>query len=125
MTADLLRRLELRGVRLKVDGGTLQAEGTRGAVTPDLADLIRIHKADLLAHVSGPGPSRTARTRTPPFGEPWLGQLPLTPGRLYFVATPAGYVTFIRRRGTRVEWRHDWGTGEGTWAEFERWLEAV
>lgn len=55
VTHDLLRELERRGVRLAVEGGRLTARAPQGAVTPELAEQIRVHKDDLMATLQASG----------------------------------------------------------------------
>lgn len=45
----VLDTLEACGVALSVEGGQLRTRAPKGAITPDLAALIREHKAELLA----------------------------------------------------------------------------
>ncbi|MBI5138169.1 MAG: hypothetical protein HZA24_12680 [Nitrospirae bacterium] len=50
MTAtDLLTALRVRCIRLQPSGGGLSVRAPKGALTPDLVEALREHKADLLA----------------------------------------------------------------------------
>ena len=48
---DVLREARRRGVELAVNGSRLHVDAPQGAMTPDLLDALRRHKADLLALV--------------------------------------------------------------------------
>ncbi|HET9382841.1 MAG TPA: condensation domain-containing protein [Streptomyces sp.] len=74
----LLTRLSALDVRLRADGDTLHYDAPRHALTDDLLDLIRRHKAELLRHL----------TTEPPGPQPESGG-PATPGqrRMYEKAT--------------------------------------
>ncbi|THF86131.1 hypothetical protein E7T09_12945 [Deinococcus sp. KSM4-11] len=52
---ELLRELEGRGVRLAVEGSRLVARAPQGAVTPELAEQIKMQKAALMAAIQATG----------------------------------------------------------------------
>jgi len=47
--AALLAKLRQRGVELWADGGRLCYRAPRGALTPELVEVVRAHKAELVA----------------------------------------------------------------------------
>jgi len=51
--ADLLRDLEARGVILEARGDRLRVTAPLGALSPDVVEALRRHKAELLALVAG------------------------------------------------------------------------
>ncbi|MPY67180.1 hypothetical protein F8S09_10820 [Deinococcus sp. SDU3-2] len=65
VAGDLLRELEGRGVRLAVDGGRLVARGRSGAVTPELAEQIKLQKNALLRELQASTGGQVARLPEP------------------------------------------------------------
>jgi hypothetical protein len=53
MTAlDLMQNLELRGIRLSIDGNHLAVDGPDPALTPDVINSLREHKGELMTMLS-------------------------------------------------------------------------
>ena len=50
---ELLERLQSRGVRLRLEGGQLQVQAPKGALTPELKDLLATHRQALLDLLHG------------------------------------------------------------------------
>ena len=94
----VLETLAHAGVVLTLEGGQLKSTAPKGAVTPELAALIREHKAELLASLTEPLSSPLSvsdnLTATPADLSPLLATLPAErPTTLYLTAlTASGYV---------------------------------
>ncbi|MEU5364064.1 condensation domain-containing protein [Streptomyces sp. NPDC005925] len=61
----LLARLSVLDVRVRADGDTLHYDAPRDAVTDDLLDLMRRHKAELLRHLRAEPPGRQPESSGP------------------------------------------------------------
>lgn len=66
-TLDVLYRLADRRILLELDGDRIRWTGPAGAMTPDLADLIRDHRTALIEALTPPPPSES--TEPPPCRE--------------------------------------------------------
>ena len=47
--SEILAELQSRGVTLQVEGDSLKCRGKQSALTPELLDIVRQHKGELLA----------------------------------------------------------------------------
>lgn len=68
-TDELLTWLQAHEVRLSAQGGQLQCDAPKGALTPELLAAMKEHKAELLARLSVPDlhpGDRVVWTMTPP-----------------------------------------------------------
>jgi len=78
MLADLLADCEAHGIRLALaDGGGLEIDTPPDALTPDLLDRLKAHKADLLARLRTESKKRHVRMPPRPLLRAELVPLPM------------------------------------------------
>ena len=138
----LLEELARRGITLVVDGGQLVARGPAGAMTPELAERVKGHKAALVAALSAYRPAPVAQPSlfdalaTAPVAKPVEATAPAatiapavaapvepTPG-----LAPADAVTAPAADAQPVELPRGWPSDvppPDWWAEFTAALDTI
>jgi hypothetical protein len=103
----LLAELAERGITLAVDGGQLVARGPAGAMTPELAQRLKQHKAALVeALASGPAEAQAVKANAPAAAAPVAATasdapaVELPPGWPADVAAPDWWTEFLSVKGS-------------------------
>jgi len=97
---DLLQQLTNLGVSLRVEGDSLKVAAPPGAITPDLAAGIKLHKAALLGMLAEAGPNKAPGPAVPRSED--RETYPLTPSQernLFAAQNGPGLPTAYRIRG--------------------------